>query len=89
MSMNFCKTCKFWVVPDERSWRAREICQPLDPDTYEPMRTEFEVRECASDKIVRFERPVINNGVSLIDGSDYMAKMMTAENFGCVNHEAG
>lgn len=87
--MNLCKTCKFWVVPDGNSWRAKDICQPTDPDTYEPMQTEFEVRECSSLKIFRFERPVINDGVSLIDGSDYMADMMTAENFGCVNHEAG
>ena len=88
--MNTCKTCVFWIAPSksEGHWRATDICEPTDPDTYEPMKTEFEVRICQSKKIVWFERPPESTGVALIDGSDYYAQMLVAENFGCVNHES-
>lgn len=87
--MNLCKTCKFWSLPDDKKWRAKDICQPIDPETYELMKTDFQVMVCTCPKIVWFERQLESTGVSLIDGSDYYAEMLTAENFGCVNHEAG
>ena len=88
--MKTCKTCKHWVKANENDdYRASEICTPLDQDELEPMKTEFEVRICKSPKIIFFERSPESTGVSLIDGSCYYAKMLTGENFGCVNHEAG
>ena len=89
MNILKCKTCKFWVKPVERdNWNARFICNPVDSDTYEKMKTNFEVRKCNSDKIVYFERQPESNWISLVDGSEYYAKMLTGEDYGCINHEA-
>ena len=32
--------------------------------------------------------PIEKNGATIIDGSQYHAELITAENFGCVNHES-
>lgn len=34
-----------------------------------------------------FERPSESTSIALVDGSNYFAKLLTPENFGCVNHE--
>jgi hypothetical protein len=83
--MNKCKTCKFW---EEEYWDETQydpIRHPIDPDTLELMPTNFEVRLCKSSKIAYFERHPESNGISLVDGSDYLALMLTGEDFGCVN----
>lgn len=85
--MNKCKTCKWWKLPDDNDYHGSDICEPTDPDTCKPMKLDFEVKECTSPLLTRFERTVNNNGVSLMDGSQYKSDMYTAENFGCVNHE--
>lgn len=86
--MDKCKTCKHWKLPpdDEKFWRVKDICNPVDPDTFEPMKLDFEVKMCISDKIVWFERQPESTGVSLMDGSDWFSQMLTGEDFGCVNY---
>jgi hypothetical protein len=86
--MKTCKTCKFWNQPKEESWREEEICNPTDPENgFTPIDMGFKIRICGSDKIVFFETPPTSSHISLIDGSEYYAKMLTGEDFGCVNHE--
>ena len=86
--MNKCCTCKHWIEPDERGeYAAFRICHPYDQDEFDPMEIDFSVRICKSPKNTIFERSPFSDGVSLIDGSQYYAEMMTGEDYGCVNHE--
>ena len=88
MSMETCKTCKHWAKPAEDDWRAGGYCAPTDPDTYEPMAMPFEVRECKHPALTFCERPVEANGFGVADGSEFMAILVTGQDFGCVRHEA-
>jgi hypothetical protein len=85
-----CKTCKHWVSDGDSDFRAdmraSQVCQPVDPDTYEPMALGYEVRKCESPLLRWFETPGPGEA-SLVDGSDYYAALLTGERFGCVNHE--
>ena len=63
------------------------MCRPLDQDTYEPMARGFEVRLCGHPSQTFCEAPVERDGFGLADGSEYMAVLATAEDFGCVRHE--
>jgi hypothetical protein len=86
--MKTCKTCKFWKEPKEESWEAQRVCHPVDPENnFKPIKMGFEIRTCNSPKIIFFETPPTSSHVALIDGSEYYAKMLTGEDFGCVNHE--
>ncbi len=86
--MKRCKQCRWWIVEDEDRYNG--ILQPIDPDTYRPMTgLPFEVRECRNPKQTFCERPVISDGFALADGSEYMATLYTAEDFGCVLWEDG
>ncbi|MEN6491730.1 MAG: hypothetical protein ABFC85_07040 [Rectinema sp.] len=90
--MKSCKTCKHWQNPEDcdRDYRAKDICNPEDPDTYEPMKNlPFEVRRCASPRLLFSERPVESNGACVVDGSGYWAGLCTGEDFYCSNFEAG
>jgi hypothetical protein len=82
--MERCKTCRFWEIV-QRDYDP--IAHPIDPDTYEPMDLPFEVRLCQHPDILFAERPLKDIGAALMDGSQYMALLYTAENFGCVLHE--
>ena len=85
--MNTCKTCLHWVEPDDsENWNSYRIATPIDMDTYEPMTVSFEMRICKSPKICYFERPPEPDGVTLVDGSEYYARMLTGESFGCNNY---
>jgi hypothetical protein len=89
MMMMRCKTCKHWKKPEENaSYHEGDLCTPRDPDTYEPMDRGFEVRLCKLPTQTFCEAPVERNGFGLCDGSEYMAALATAEDFGCVRHEA-
>ena len=81
--MNTCRTCKHWQ-PSERG----SIEAPYDPDTFEPMVFEFEVRRCMNPRLLFCERPLERDGFAVCDGSTYFAGLYTAEDFGCVNHES-
>jgi hypothetical protein len=80
-----CRTCAFWVIPERHQYD--QILHPVDPDTYEPMDTGFEVRICQHPRLLFCERPLEANGFAVADGSEYMANFYTAEDFGCVKHE--
>ena len=82
-----CKTCKWWVK-DVIRHRAEGVMEPIDPDTWEPMKMPFEVRVCTSPRLLFYERPVESNQAAVIDGSEYYAALITAEDFYCVNHES-
>ncbi len=84
--MERCKTCKHWFK--EMDGRGSQITDPVDPDTYEPMEMPFEVRRCANERILFYERPLESVGAAVVDGSEYIAALLTAEDFGCVLHEA-
>lgn len=86
--MKLCKTCMHWKYKETSysSYQNDEICSPVDSDCT-PMIMPFKVNMCSNPKQVLFERPVLINGFALCDGSDYRAKMYTAEEFGCVLHE--
>lgn len=82
--MSRCKTCAHWTVdPDRLNW----ITNPEDPDTFEPMELEFEVRRCTHPRLLFCERPLGSDGFAVADGSVYFAALLTAEDFGCVLHE--
>ena len=81
-----CKTCVHWKLDPGRTWDT--ITQPHDPDTYKPMKMPFEVRQCQHPKLLFCERPLEIDGFAVADGSEYMANLYTAEDFGCVRHEA-
>jgi hypothetical protein len=84
--MQRCKTCQHWKKPGNPN--ARDLCNPLDQDTYQPMSLGFEVRECTHPSKTFHEPPTERNGFALTDASQYFAALCTAEDFGCVRHEA-
>jgi hypothetical protein len=88
--MNNCKTCKHWQLKENRY---NDIVFPYDPETHEKLsddetviRFGYRVRYCTHPKVLFYERPDIN-GAAVCDGSEYMAELLTAEEFGCVLHE--
>ena len=87
--MQTCKTCKHWKFdPAVDGWTAREYCAPLDQDTLKPMAMPFEVRQCKHPAKSFCERPIESNGFGTADGSNYVALLITGEDFGCMRHEA-
>lgn len=86
--MNICKTCIHWKMPQENDvYNAIDMCRPLDPDNFEPMKRGFEVRICKHPAQTFAEPPIEDNGFGLADASEFFACLATAENFGCVRHE--
>ena len=84
--MKNCKTCKHWTLAENVD--EKMICNPNDPDTHKPMKLEFEVRVCKMPTQTFCETPVERNGFGLSDASLYRAVLATAEEFGCIRHEA-
>jgi hypothetical protein len=88
-----CLTCKWWREDKDHY---NDIVNPYDPDTYERCKSEDEirakwghaVRHCTHPKILFYQRPAID-GAAVMDGSEYMARLRTSEQFGCVLHERG
>jgi hypothetical protein len=85
--VNTCKTCAYWKKPTEKDYAEEHLCNPTDPNTYEPMNRGFEVRICKMPTQTFCEPPVERNGFGLADGSTFYAVLATAEDFGCVRHE--
>lgn len=82
--MKTCKTCKHWKDnPDNFQC----IIHPTDPDSFEEMEMPFKVRQCRSPKLLKHERPVESDQASSLDGSEYMAALVTGPDFGCTSHE--
>ena len=85
--MQRCETCKWWIIPARIDYEGRQMCNPLDQDTYEPMERQFEIRMCKMPTQTFHESPIESDGFGLTDASQYFALLVTAENFGCVKHE--
>ena len=86
--MERCKTCKHWQYKGRsENPNAGDLCAPVDPDTFREMAMPFEVRVCKHPGQKFHERPAETNGFGLVDGSQYYAALVTAEDFGCVRHE--
>lgn len=87
--MNRCKTCAHWRPEEPYGGEAGgPICKPIDPDTMKPMQRGFRVGICQQPTQTFCESPVERDGFGLADGSNYMAILATAEDFGCVKWEA-
>jgi len=87
--MKRCKTCKHWLTPDEsENYNKADMCSYRDPTTFENINAPFEVRICEHPSQRFCERPLEKDGFSVADGSTYFACLATAEDFGCVRHEA-
>lgn len=89
--MNRCKTCKHWQLEEDRY---NNVLHPWDEEkgddlTPEEVAQKFghAVRYCTSPKIVFYEYPPHSDGAVVFDGSEYFAKLGTAQDFGCVLHE--
>ncbi len=91
--MNTCQTCRHWQMDETRY---NTIVLPYKPDdSYDQCETEdeaqkqrgYRVRYCKSPDIVFYQQPS-RNGAAVCDGSNYHAELLTAEDFGCVLHEA-
>jgi len=85
--MKTCNTCKHWQTDPDAFVHVKSYYAPIDPDTFRPMRMPFEVRECMHPAKTFCERPVEPNGFGVVDGSTFMAILLTGEKFGCVRHE--
>ncbi len=81
-----CKTCQHWQ--QHENWDETALCAPRDPDTREPMNLGFEVRICRHPSQAFHCAPVDRRSFALADASTYYAVLATAEDFGCVLHEA-
>jgi len=83
--MNRCKSCKHWTESEDHF--LSHLMKPYDWEAEEPMKFDFEVRYCDSPSLLFSQRPLYANEAAVADASDYMASMLTAEGFGCVNWE--
>lgn len=87
-----CSTCRYWLDEHEapQKWGhcylVGSLCHPIDLDTGKRMKLPFEVKICTNPKLFFAERPVEEDGFAVVDGSEYYAALVTAENFGCVLH---
>lgn len=87
--MNKCKTCKHWKKPEQQdSYHKDDMCAYRYPTTFEAIPPPFEVRICEHPAQRFCERPLEKDGFAIADGSTYFACLATAEEFGCVRHEA-
>lgn len=82
-----CKNCKHWQRDEKRKFD--DFLSPVDPDTCEEMAMSFEVRYCFSPLLMMLERPIEANQASVLDGSQYFARLATGPDFGCINFEEG
>lgn len=86
-----CASCRWWRVDEEDAYEVRQF-GVRDPLTYELVEPQpFEIRKCYSPELKFYERPG-PGGAVVMDGSQYMAILVTGHQFGCVNwtpHEQG
>lgn len=88
--MSTCKSCKHWTIKSDVS----RIVFPPHPVTFKHPADEaqvvqtygYRVRYCLHPKILFYQRPE-RDGAAVVDGSQYHAALLTAEDFGCVLHE--
>lgn len=87
-----CENCQHWkhrVAEYEMS--ADEQFEPMDYDGMydgkDPPPFAFEVRYCASPKLLFLERPSSRTHATVVDGSGYRAHLFTGPDFVCANWE--
>lgn len=83
--MEDCKSCVHWGIREEDRYCG--VLTPLDTDTGEEMELPYKVKYCNSPDVLFYERPVKPNQACVVDGSEYMAKLITGPEYGCVNHK--
>ena len=84
--MKHCKTCAYWHIPETDSVSDCS-CNPTDLDT--DMRIlPYTCGLCVCPTLIECGSPTCSNGAAVQDGSDYMAKLVCAPYFGCVNHKS-
>lgn len=88
MNIATCKTCRHWIKPGGNDHYGQAVCDPQDPDSFEPMDRTFETRTCTHPSQARFEAPVAANSFALTDASNFYAVLATGEDFGCRLHQA-
>lgn len=92
--MDRCKTCRWWGTAS-REWehhtdgfsgrfRNAHIETPLVGHK-QRANADPEVHLCGSPSLRAFIRPCGKTEASVVDGSEYSAELITAEDFGCVN----
>ena len=92
-----CKNCKHWKLDENDSYNS--LVSPHDPASYERIdptedggeeaiakKFGHNVRRCRSPKVTFYERPT-RDGATVCDGSEYMAELLTGEEFGCIHFE--
>ena len=92
-----CSSCKYWLMPNDNEYFGNEECaaprNPLDEFTYVKDMSEqrklfgYATCYCRHPNVRFFERPN-KNGACVVDGSKYMASLITGEDFGCTLHES-
>lgn len=89
-----CDSCRWWTPRDEHDTAARiHDVFPRDPVTYEELPGPHEIRFCLSPKLLDNTetygegRNIDRDGAMVVDGSGYVAELLTAPDFGCVNQE--
>lgn len=91
--MNTCLTCKHWKRDGETcrsAFDGDEDEETVDLDGWNRVGKSyaFEIGICDQPKLLKFIRPESADGLAVLDGSTYMARLLTAQDFGCVNHTA-
>lgn len=89
-----CRNCAHWHIEDPdryyEGWHLAEVEEPITGRTLTDEETrQFTgrvVKRCVQPLLKFYERPDIN-GLAVFDGSQYMAGLLTGEEFGCVNFE--
>jgi hypothetical protein len=89
--MNNCSTCRHWDRSEDV--RCQSLIHPDHPDTYKAL-TEQEIvkfhghllGQCKHPKLLFFNYPE-KGAAAVVDGSQYMAALITSEAFGCVLYE--
>ena len=80
-----CKDCVWWSMGDYDGYRYENLCFDRRSDLV-PMPNPVR-KFCLCPKRVFYERPALD-GCAVVDGSEYMAELITGPMFGCVNFES-
>jgi hypothetical protein len=91
---NKCKNCQHWKLPQEQEYFGAEyLATPEDVEGYCIKDEDIQrslyghaTKYCRSPKLKFHQRPS-KSGACVADGSQYLAVLITGEDFGCVNWE--
>ena len=80
-----CGDCKWWDIKEEDAHQYSGLTHAWDTETYE-MVGPAKCKHCCSPKLLFYETPS-KGEACVVDGSQYMAALLTNADFGCVNFE--